>query len=401
MLKMLLKDLRISPLRTTLTAVSMFVGIVAVILSVLAGSVGDTYLKSTNEQLYGREPTLYAHLDDVEDSSANKLKDFYDQLLRRMPKAAFTVSPEKSYRFGLTSREAFMHGDDPSRLLMSRDSGNIETMFVSDSYNKVFNLPMTAGRWFLPGEDGRFDVVINKAARELSGDSPIAVISSPQTTRVSGGNVVGVVNDGVDSPRAYLNAVSAAHYLHDSWKASQMTVYIWNKTNIPEVSLRSNMSDLLYDTMKGRVSDIGESRASSVFKEVASAVQMAFAICAALLLFVSSLGLFNIGLASLEQRSRELLIRRALGATRMSIAGLVLGGSLLVAVLVSAVAILVTQTVILWLPSFLPADTPIAPPVFPFTAAVGAVSAAFITALLGSLVPAVRAAKLEPALALR
>lgn len=401
MFRMLLKDLRISPLRTTLTSISMFVGIVAVILSVLAGSVGDTYLKSTNEQLYGREPTLYAHIDDVEDSSVNKLSEFYDRLDRRIPRSAFTVTPSTSYRLGLTSKESFLQADDSSRLLLSRDSGNVEIAFVSDSYNKVFNLPMTAGRWFLPGEDARFDVVINKAARDLYDNSTMAVISTAESTVISGANVVGVVNDGVDSPRAYLNAISAAYYLHDSWKADQMTLYVWNKDNVTEASFRSNISDLLYDTISGRVSDIGESRASSVFKDVASAIQIAFAICAILLLFVSSLGLFNIGIASLEQRSRELLIRRALGATRMSIAGLVLGGSLLVAILVSAVAILIALAIILSVPSFLPADTPIAAPVFPLTAAIGAVSAAVVTALLGSLVPAIRAAKLEPALALR
>lgn len=401
MFRMLLKDLRISPLRTTLTSISMFVGIVAVILSVLAGSVGDTYLKSANEQLYGREPTLYAHIEDVEDSSVDKLSAFYERLDRRIPRSAFTVTPSASYRLGLTSKEAFLQSDNSSCLLLSRDSGNVEIMFVSDSYNKVFNLPMTAGRWFLPGEDARFDVVINKAARDLYDNSIMAVISTAESTLISGANVVGVVNDGVDSPRAYLNTISAAYYLHDSWKADQMILYVWNKDDLTEATFRSNISDLLYDTINGRVSDIGESRASSVFKDVASAIQIAFAICAILLLFVSSLGLFNIGLASLEQRSRELLIRRALGATRMSIAALVLGGSLLVAILVSAVAILVAQAVILSVPSFLPADTPIAAPVFPLTAAIGAVSAAVVTALLGSLVPAIRAAKLEPALALR
>lgn len=379
----------------------MFVGIVAVILSILAGSVGDTYLKSTNEQLYGREPTLYAHIGDVQDASLTALSQFYDRLTQRIPEAAFSIDPAQSYRLGLTSRKTFFQADEASRLLISRDLGNIETVFVSDSYNRVFNLPMTTGRWFLPGEEGRFDVVINKAARDISTDFSMAVISTTQSTVISGANVVGVVNDGVDSPRAYVNAISAAYYLQDSWNASQVTLYIWNKAGFTEEGLRSSVSDMLYDTIKGRVSDIGASQASSVFKEVATAVQIAFAVCAVLLLFVSSLGLFNIGLASLEQRSRELLIRRALGATNLSVAGLVLGGSLLVAVFVSVVAILVAQAVILCIPSFLPADTPIAAPVFPLTAAYVAILAAVVTALLGSLVPAIRAARLEPALALR
>ena len=41
---MILKDLRISPLRNILTGISMFVGIIAMISSVLVGTLGKEYL---------------------------------------------------------------------------------------------------------------------------------------------------------------------------------------------------------------------------------------------------------------------------------------------------------------------------------------------------------------------
>ena len=43
MLKMILKDLRLSPLRSILTSVSMLVGIIAMIGSVLVGTLGREY----------------------------------------------------------------------------------------------------------------------------------------------------------------------------------------------------------------------------------------------------------------------------------------------------------------------------------------------------------------------
>ena len=46
---MILKDLRISPLRNILTGISMFVGIIAMISSVLVGTLGKEYLISVNE----------------------------------------------------------------------------------------------------------------------------------------------------------------------------------------------------------------------------------------------------------------------------------------------------------------------------------------------------------------
>ena len=46
MLKMILKDLRLSPLRSILTSVSMLVGIIAMLGSVLVGTLGREYLIS-------------------------------------------------------------------------------------------------------------------------------------------------------------------------------------------------------------------------------------------------------------------------------------------------------------------------------------------------------------------
>ena len=57
MLKMILKDLRLSPLRSILTSVSMLVGIIAMLGSVLVGTLGREYLISVNAQVYGWSPT--------------------------------------------------------------------------------------------------------------------------------------------------------------------------------------------------------------------------------------------------------------------------------------------------------------------------------------------------------
>ena len=54
---MILKDLRISPLRNILTSISMLVGIIAMIGSVLVGTLGKEYLISVNAQIYGWVPT--------------------------------------------------------------------------------------------------------------------------------------------------------------------------------------------------------------------------------------------------------------------------------------------------------------------------------------------------------
>lgn len=64
---MILKDLRISPLRNILTSISMLVGIIAMIGSVLVGTLGKEYLISVNQQ-HGKE-FLICSLGSQSDSS--------------------------------------------------------------------------------------------------------------------------------------------------------------------------------------------------------------------------------------------------------------------------------------------------------------------------------------------
>lgn len=52
MFRILLKDLRISPIRTFLTGFSMFIGIIAMIAAVLVGTLGRESLLSVNAQTF-------------------------------------------------------------------------------------------------------------------------------------------------------------------------------------------------------------------------------------------------------------------------------------------------------------------------------------------------------------
>ena len=62
-IRMIAKDLRINPLRTSLTALSMFIGIIALIAGVLVGTLGRDYLEAVNARLGGKSPTYSAIVD--------------------------------------------------------------------------------------------------------------------------------------------------------------------------------------------------------------------------------------------------------------------------------------------------------------------------------------------------
>lgn len=77
----------------------------------------------------------------------------------------------------------------------------------------------------------------------------------------------------------------------------------------------------------------------------------AFLSVAVLALAVSALGILNIGLASMAERSRELVVRRAIGATRLNIVSQVVLTAILIGLVSAAVALgLVVLAVHVWVP---------------------------------------------------
>lgn len=119
-------------------------------------------------------------------------------------------------------------------------------------------------------------------------------------------------------------------------------------------------------------------------------------------LAVSAWGLLNIGLASLAERARELVIRRALGARRIHTFVQVIGSSLILAAWVAEVATAICLAVIHWgVPHWLPEHSPVTAPSVPWEALVVGLAASAATAVLGSVFPAWKATRLPVADALR
>ena len=94
MIRMIAKDLRINPLRTSLTALSMFIGIIALIADVLVGTLGRDYLEAVNARLGGKSPT-YSAIVDVP-SSVNI------QVVTALQNAS-RISVRESHRRNITS----------------------------------------------------------------------------------------------------------------------------------------------------------------------------------------------------------------------------------------------------------------------------------------------------------
>ena len=214
-------------------------------------------------------------------------------------------------------------------------------------------------------------------------------------------NIVGVVNDGRDFPTIYADSAAILNFAPAMWQVQNANVYWHPTTGLTIEQIHSALGDILTDTIGGYWESAGRSDIGDTYDSVLSILQLGLLVTSLLLLFVSVLGQINIGLSSLEQRTHELLIRRAIGASRTNIVALVLGSQLILSIFVCLAAILISLILVHCIGALLPVDSPVGTQSYPISVAVVAVAVSVLTALLGGLLPALKAAKLEPALALR
>ncbi|TPF95139.1 hypothetical protein BG22_03375 [Bifidobacterium sp. UTBIF-78] len=393
---MILRDLRLSPVRTVLTSMSMFIGILAVIAASLVGTVGSTFLSATNAQMSGRASTYMVSVDlkSMDELSAHSMQTLAESMSQV---TGAVVTPVVTLSDGLNITRNVRSGAPIG------DSVIDATLTVA-SYRDIYVLPMVSGRWFSPPTaQAGLELVVNKAGASAFGGtgSPVA-ITSRQTQTVTAATVTGVVNDGRSDPRVYINTVSFAFFEPQLWAPASLAVYVHPEHDMGDPSAVTSMvNDMVYDALGGKTSGIQRVDNSTSYDEVLRYLQIAFAICGVLLLLVAALGLMNIGLADVEQRSRELLIRRALGASRGNVMMLVAGSSIVLSAIVAVVAVAVSAVLVMAIPAWLPPDSPIPDPAYPYAAALYALGGSMLTALLSSIAPALKASKLEPAMALR
>lgn len=389
-LRDILKDLRLAKIQTTLSAFSMFIGIVAVIASVTVGTLGREYLEAINAQHSGWAPTYQTTLP-VNSENTQEIKNLLKSL-RTSEAASFT----NKISLSACALQSISQLSNPQELY--KKLVPIETHIVSDTYNTVFNLMPVEGTWF--SQDNRQSVVVNKSTYSLFG-SPYLVLNSKDSLTLSPFYISGVVNDGNADPHIYLRASDLIAFNEPLFSLEMATISIHPKASLSLETVQSRLQDISSDSLHTPVQEVMRIDQQESYLPAISMIELSLFLSAGLLLFVSILGQINIGLASLEKRTNELLIRRAIGASSKTIAFEILCSVILVSVLVSFLAIAFSVLLFLILQTTLLADGIIQHIVFPIHAAIIAVVIAIFSGVISGCIPAIKASRLEPALALR
>jgi putative ABC transport system permease protein len=369
------QDLRAHPLHVLLSVVALSIGVLAIVLTVVSGAIARDIFMAKEEQRTARA-TTYA--------------------------AAVTISPSIT-SIGATGRAmaAGLEATGGTAVVTTDMSGAIGPVGSKLSlvnlhvywgnYPGLRRLPVLAGGW--PSADPLPPAIVVNAATGLRAGDQVMVRLGTSRPEVRA-SVAAVIADGSDDPAYYLPGAACERFLecrpatavillHTTTSRDGCAAYL---TRFPEVTADSV--------------DRFDSTAS--IEEQLKTLQTVFAVCGVAALVVSAIGLINLGLATIRYRSRELSIRRAIGATRRDIALLVLGSSVATGLLGAGLAIAVVAVGMdLILPHLIDPATGVQAPGLPWSALWAATAAGLATSILGALAPAARAVRVDIASVLR
>lgn len=395
------ESLRRNRLRTTLTTLGITLG-VACITVILALSYGATQLIRDQVQALG------GNIAVIRPGSDKPVHDLRDAIIP-LGGDSFTVSSltERDY---VTISE--LDGVAEAAPLMS------VTGSVSSASGKYTNAPIVATTPSLATisdlkiQDGQFiDNVTNQntavIGHQLSVDMFGTAQSIGQTFKIRGQQftVIGIlkpVNDSINYNN--LNINNAAIISLDSGKSfnqgiaqiRQINVKAKDADNLPK--LTGQINQLVADNHGGEhdFSILTGEKIAHPTSTLFNLVGIIAVIISTISLIIGGIGIMNIMLANVAERTREIGIRKAVGASDYHITFQFLIEALVMSVSGGVIGFLFGYAVALLLGTFLPFS-----PGFSWQVPVAAIGTSVVVGVLFGIYPAIRAARKNPIEALR
>jgi putative ABC transport system permease protein len=395
-LKLAVDNFRLSKMRFALTALGMVIGTASVILVVTIGLTGKKYII---EQIQKVE-TNSVELEYAGGGATGAERVLYnDFLTREDEKAVDAQLPGIQYSspvLGMHIRISFGGGVVKDTLVLG----------VSPQYQDIRNLMVPVGRFFDDNDDAahiKCAVVTEQFARERFGSNDAAV---GQNFEISGipFTIIGVFKEsgmgdfGVSEieDQTILIPFSVARYFTGTENVNQIYFSMRTMDEVPGAAKEivriihsRHRPDSVYNAQTLKEILV-------MADKITSALTAILVLVALVTLAVGGVGIMNIMLANVRARTREIGIRKALGATYREIRLQFLAEAVIISLVGGVVGTLVGLAVPLSLTLF----TDFALPISGWSVAIALLAATSVGVFFGT-VPATRAAQLDPVEALR
>lgn len=300
-----------------------------------------------------------------------------------------------------TARTSLGWPNSPYSLVSSSGQAIPDLNLVDGDLLDVLPFPTLSGNWLSSADLAAPRVAINSAAAaavDVSAPGRWFVIS-PSGQDVTA-IVAGIVNDGLTQPSAYmlldeidrpgfgasgdtgLRLLVTSEYLEVSALRTLFAAY-------EQLNVAFDVNSI---TRTDRIDELQTERSST---------ERVFVVVISLSLLGAVVAILNVGLAAVRERALELSLRRALGATRVRILGVILLESQIVAFVAWLVAIVASVAVYPTVAGLFGVPPGIELPPYPSDVALLGLLAGSLASLVGGIVPAVRAASTNLATVMR
>ena len=265
-------------------------------------------------------------------------------------------------------------------------------------YGRIFNEEENFGR--------KRVVVLGSAVPKELKTSPQNILNKEVLIAGTGYKVIGVLEEegstGWQSPdeELYVPLLTGAQRLFGTKNVDSINVGVEKNANVDEIMMSiERILRAQHDIGPGADNDFNindYSQFSDLRRQATGIFTALIAGIAGISLVVGGIGVMNIMLVSVTERTREIGLRKALGATHKAIMSQFIVEAILLCVIGGCIGVVLGTSILYLLASL--QDWPFA---MPFSAIIGSITFSAMVGLFFGIWPARKAAKLDPAISLR
>ena len=388
-------SIRSNMIRSFLTTLAIIIGTAAVIAVIGIGSSANKALEAEIDDFGPR--TLYVSPGQNRRGTVTKglipldIKDAY--ALAKNKEHNWLVSP-----YITRNRQVKFNNANINERVRANLPMHIKVSGYDIEYGKIFSEEENLGR--------KRVVVLGSAVPKELKTSAQRILNNEILIAGTSYKVIGVLKEegstGWQNPddELYIPLLTGSQRLFGTENLDSLSVGISKDANVDEVMmtieriLRAQHDIGPGDDNDFRISDY--SQFSDLRRQATGIFTALIAGIAGISLIVGGIGVMNIMLVSVTERTREIGLRKALGATHKAIMLQFIVEAILLCVIGGCVGVFLGTSILYLFASF--NDWPFA---MPFSAIIGSITFSAMVGLFFGIWPARKAAKLDPAISLR